>query len=225
MAARLALLALSVALWWACGEGPRAKPEVPESVSPGWRAPSPRCPARRRRYRRGDRRVGWQAKFTAAAARTDLALPVQRHHGRIRCRAARARRSPDREISGRRVSGAGETEQCAHGPTLPSRSAPFRFGRALLPVLDAGLIVSGYFAWWFGLLDRPTLILTFSGLLVRAASLAGLRAHRDPSGMSSLLALAYMAFFPIDFYLISRDFLTTTVHAVCFWPPSNLTAR
>jgi hypothetical protein len=80
-----------------------------------------------------------------------------------------------------------------------------------------GLITSGYFALaGTGYLDRPTLILTFLGLLVRAAMVAGILRFEIPSRLVSITALAYVAFFPIDLYFISHDFLTTTVHGVCF---------
>ena len=80
-----------------------------------------------------------------------------------------------------------------------------------------GLITSAYFALASsGYLDRPTLILTFLGLLVRAAMVAGLLRVEIPIHVISLAALGYVAFFPIDFYFISRDFLAATVHGVCF---------
>ena len=80
-----------------------------------------------------------------------------------------------------------------------------------------GLITSGYFALaGSGYLDHATLILTFIGLLVRAAMVAGLVRMEIPASVVSLTALAYVAFFPIDLYFISHDFLTTTVHGVCF---------
>ncbi len=81
-----------------------------------------------------------------------------------------------------------------------------------------GLITSGYCALAAtGFLDRPTLILTFAGLLVRAAMVAGLLRFEIPAGAVSVVALGYVAFFPIDFYFISHDFLRTTVHGVCFF--------
>lgn len=80
-----------------------------------------------------------------------------------------------------------------------------------------GLITSAYFALASsGYLDRPTLILTFLGLLVRAAMVAGLLRVEIPIHVVSVAALGYIAFFPIDFYFISRDFLAATVHGVCF---------
>lgn len=80
-----------------------------------------------------------------------------------------------------------------------------------------GLVASGYFALAAsGTLDRATLMLTFAALLVRALAVAGLVRVEIPGRVSSMLALAYIAFFPIDLYLISRDFLSSTIHAVCF---------
>ncbi len=90
-----------------------------------------------------------------------------------------------------------------------------------------GLITSGYCALAAtGFLDRPTLILTFAGILIRAAMVAGLLRFEVPSGAISVAALAYVAFFPIDCYFISHDFLRTTVHGVCFLATLKiLTAR
>ncbi len=90
-----------------------------------------------------------------------------------------------------------------------------------------GLLTSGYFALaGTGYLDRPTLILTFLGLLIRAAMVAGFLRLEIPARIVSLTALAYVAFFPIDLYFISHDFLTTTVHGVCFLATIKiLTAR
>jgi hypothetical protein len=90
-----------------------------------------------------------------------------------------------------------------------------------------GLVASGYFALAAsGALGRTTLILTFAALVARAAAVAGWLRVDIPVPISSLLALAYIAFFPIDLYLISRDFLTSTVHAVCFLASIKiLTAR
>ena len=90
-----------------------------------------------------------------------------------------------------------------------------------------GLVASGYFALAAsGTLDRPTLVLTCAALVARAAAVAGFLRIEIPVRVSSLLALAYIAFFPADVYLISRDFLTATVHAVCFLASIKiLTAR
>ena len=98
----------------------------------------------------------------------------------------------------------------AHAQPIQSVERFFQF--SLL-----GLITSAYFALaGSGYLDRPTLILTFVGLLVRAAMVAGLLRFEVSMNVASIAALGYIAFFPIDFYFLSRDFLAATVHAVCF---------
>ena len=80
-----------------------------------------------------------------------------------------------------------------------------------------GLISTAYFALAAsGYLDRPTLILTFIGLLIRAAMVAGVLRFQIPVHLISMAALGYIAFFPLDFYFLSRDFLAATVHGVCF---------
>jgi len=96
--------------------------------------------------------------------------------------------------------------------TQPAASVERFFQFSLL-----GLIMSGYFALaGSGFLDRPTLILTFTGLLVRAAMVSGFLRLNIPIRIVSFAALGYVAFFPVDFYFVSRDFLTATVHGVCF---------
>ncbi len=90
-----------------------------------------------------------------------------------------------------------------------------------------GLIVSGYFALASsGYPDRPTLILTFLGLLARAAMVAGFLRIETPAYVVSLAALGYVVFFPLDVYFLSRDFLAATIHGVCFLATVKmLTAR
>jgi hypothetical protein len=96
--------------------------------------------------------------------------------------------------------------------TTPAASIERFFEFSLL-----GLVATGFLALASsGFLDRPTLILTIAGLLLRAGMVAGAVKFRIPPGMVSALALAYVLFFPLDFWLISRDFLTVTVHGVCF---------
>jgi hypothetical protein len=90
-----------------------------------------------------------------------------------------------------------------------------------------GLIATAWFALaGSGYLDRTTLFLTLAGLLFRAAMTAGFIRFEIPTSTVSILALAYVAFFPIDLYYLSRDFLTTTVHGICFLATVKiLTAR
>jgi hypothetical protein len=96
--------------------------------------------------------------------------------------------------------------------TRPAESIERFFQFSLL-----GLIAVAYFALaGSGFPDRPTLILTFAGLVIRAAMVAGPVRIRIPVNIVSIAALGYIVFFPIDFYFLSRDFLATTVHGVCF---------
>ncbi len=80
-----------------------------------------------------------------------------------------------------------------------------------------GMIVSGYLALaGSGALDRPTLVLTIAGLLLRAAQVAGLVKLEVAPRVAGFGALAYIAFYPVDFYWISGDFLSATAHMICF---------
>ncbi len=104
------------------------------------------------------------------------------------------------------------TETVLSARTQPVESVERFFQFSLL-----GLITSAYFALaGSGSLDRPTLALTFIGLLIRAAMVSGLLRVGIPANVVSLAALGYIVFFPIDLYFLSRDFLATTVHGVCF---------
>ena len=46
--------------------------------------------------------------------------------------------------------------------------------------------------------------------------MGGLLRLEIPANVVSIAALAYVVFYPLDFYFISRDFLAATVHGVCF---------
>ncbi len=80
-----------------------------------------------------------------------------------------------------------------------------------------GLVASGFFALAGSrYLDRPTLALTFFALAVRGLMIAGRLRMTIPPRVVSILALAYVGFYPLDFYVLSRDFFTATLHGVCF---------
>ncbi|MGD1068848.1 MAG: transglutaminaseTgpA domain-containing protein [Bryobacteraceae bacterium] len=80
-----------------------------------------------------------------------------------------------------------------------------------------GLVASGFFALAGShFLDRPTLALTFAALLARALTIPGILRLEISPRLVSLAAIGYIIFYPIDFYLISRDFFTATVHGICF---------
>jgi protein-glutamine gamma-glutamyltransferase len=80
-----------------------------------------------------------------------------------------------------------------------------------------GLVTSGYLAVaGSGYLDAPTVALTAAGLLLRASLISGLLRFEISDRASTLLAISYIGFFAIDYFYLSRDFLTATVHLVFF---------
>jgi chemotaxis protein methyltransferase CheR len=80
-----------------------------------------------------------------------------------------------------------------------------------------GLVVSGYLAVaGSGYLDTPTVALTGAGLALRALMIAGLVRFEVPGRAVSIATLAYTGFFALDYLVLSRDFLTSTVHLVFF---------
>src|ERR1035438_2606012 len=80
-----------------------------------------------------------------------------------------------------------------------------------------GLVASGYLAVaGSGYLDGPTMALTASGLVLRGLVVGGW-VRLDLSGrMAALFGVGYVAFFAVDYFLLSRDFLFATVHLVFF---------
>jgi len=80
-----------------------------------------------------------------------------------------------------------------------------------------GLVASGYLAVaGSGYLDTPTILLTGGGLLLRGLIVAGLVRLDWSERASTLSAVAYAGFYALDYFLLSRDFLTATVHLVFF---------
>jgi transglutaminase-like putative cysteine protease/uncharacterized protein YggT (Ycf19 family) len=80
-----------------------------------------------------------------------------------------------------------------------------------------GLVSSGYLAVaGSGYLDTPTIALTGAGLLMRALLIAGWLRLELSERLVTLLTLSYIGFFALDYFLLSRDFLTATVHLVFF---------
>ena len=80
-----------------------------------------------------------------------------------------------------------------------------------------GLVASGYMAVaGSGYIDGPTIVLTAGGLLLRGLLVCGFF-RRDLSERAVTIAtLGYMAFFVLDYLLLSRDLLAATVHLVFF---------
>jgi len=80
-----------------------------------------------------------------------------------------------------------------------------------------GLVVSGYLAVaGSGYLDSATVALTGAGLLLRALSISGLLRFEISPKLVVVLTLAYVGFFPLDYFFLSRAFIPSTVHLVFF---------
>src|SRR6266566_575 len=80
-----------------------------------------------------------------------------------------------------------------------------------------GLVASGFLAVaGSGYLDVPTTVLTATGLLLRAALAAGLLRFTISERTVTVLTIAYIGFYPLDYQFLSREFLTATVHLVFF---------
>ena len=80
-----------------------------------------------------------------------------------------------------------------------------------------GLMASGYLAVaGSAYLDIPTLVLTGGGILLRALLVGGLVRVNLSERAATIAAVAYAGFFPIDYFLLSHDFLSSTVHLVFF---------
>ena len=80
-----------------------------------------------------------------------------------------------------------------------------------------GLLLSGFLAVaGSGYLDTPTLAATAAALAVRALLAAGLLRFELPGGVVTALTLAYIGFYPIDYFYISRNFIPAAVHLVFF---------
>jgi hypothetical protein len=80
-----------------------------------------------------------------------------------------------------------------------------------------GLVVSGYLAVaGSGYLDAPTVILTGAGLLLRALLISGALRFEISPKLVVALTLVYVGFFPLDYFVLSRTFIQSTVHLVFF---------
>ena len=80
-----------------------------------------------------------------------------------------------------------------------------------------GLVVSGYLAVaGSDYLDAPTVLLTGGGLLLRALLISGLWRFEISPRLVAALTLAYVGFFPLDYFYLSRTFIQATVHLVFF---------
>ena len=80
-----------------------------------------------------------------------------------------------------------------------------------------GLLASGFLAVaGSGYLDLPTVTVTSAALVVRGLLVAGWLSFEVPSAIVTAVTLAYIGFYPLDYYYISRSFIPTAVHLVFF---------
>src|SRR5437588_3365035 len=90
-----------------------------------------------------------------------------------------------------------------------------------------GLVASGYLAVsGSGYLDVPTIVLAGLGLMLRALLVLGLLRFEISDRLVTIATLAYIAFYPVDYFLLSHGFLEATVHLVVYLAVMKiLTAR
>jgi protein-glutamine gamma-glutamyltransferase len=80
-----------------------------------------------------------------------------------------------------------------------------------------GLVTSGYFAVaGSGYLDTPTVVLTGVGLVLRALLVTGIVKLEISERLVTFATLAYIGFYPLDYFFLSRAFLQATVHLVFY---------
>src|ERR1035437_1256916 len=80
-----------------------------------------------------------------------------------------------------------------------------------------GLVASGYLAVaGSGYLEAPTVVLVAAALALRGTIVCGWLRFSLTERATTLLVLGYAAFFPVDYFLLSRSLLPATVHLVFF---------
>ncbi|HTC36097.1 MAG TPA: transglutaminaseTgpA domain-containing protein [Bryobacteraceae bacterium] len=80
-----------------------------------------------------------------------------------------------------------------------------------------GLLGSGFLAVaGSGYLDLPTMIATSAALIIRALTVAGVFRFELPPIVVTVLTIAYIGFYPIDYVFISHTFIPAAIHLVFF---------
>jgi hypothetical protein len=80
-----------------------------------------------------------------------------------------------------------------------------------------GMLASGYFAVaTSGYLDWPTAVVTLAALCLRGLMAADIVNFEFPGKLADAMALSFVAFYPLDYFYLSRAFLPATVHFVFF---------
>jgi protein-glutamine gamma-glutamyltransferase len=80
-----------------------------------------------------------------------------------------------------------------------------------------GLLASGFLAVvGSGYLDLPTVCLTSAALIIRVLMVAGVVQFDPPPVIVTAVTLAYIGFYPIDYFFVSRAFIPAAIHLVFF---------
>ncbi len=80
-----------------------------------------------------------------------------------------------------------------------------------------GLLASGFLAVaGSGYLDTPTVLITAAALFTRAFLSAGVVQFEIPPGAVTAVTLAYIAFYPVDYFYVSHAFKPAAIHLVFF---------
>lgn len=99
----------------------------------------------------------------------------------------------------------------------PSSAAPVLPADRFFEFALLGLLASGFLAVvGSGFLDAPTTAITAAALVIRALIVSGLLRLDLPAGVVTAVTLAYIGFYPLDYFVISRAFLPSVVHLVFF---------
>jgi transglutaminase-like putative cysteine protease len=107
----------------------------------------------------------------------------------------------------------GSAGPAAHAPgAVPAAPVDRYFELSVL-----GLVLSGYLAvLGSGYLDAPTAVFTALGFGLRVLMMTRSFRFEVSGRVTAALTLAYAAFYPVDYFVLSRDFVTATVHLVFF---------
>ena len=98
-----------------------------------------------------------------------------------------------------------------------SRATPLAAVERHYQIALLGLVTSGYLAVLTGgMLDRPAAILTGLALLAQTLIVFGLLRWTPPKRFEGIAGLCYLAFFPIDWYFLSQDWIAAPIHLLLF---------
>ena len=98
-----------------------------------------------------------------------------------------------------------------------SRSAPLAAVEHHYQIALLGLVASGYLAIVTGgMLDLPATVLTGLALLARSLMVFGWLKWTPPTRFEGIAGICYLAFFAIDWYFLSEDWIAAPVHLLLF---------